>query len=76
MDERRRWNGLAFAEDNVPDAVAQLQAPVFELGERAVIGTGRETSGSIHEARLARAHIEHLLAVLLPIGRLNTSSCV
>src|SRR5574343_943797 len=59
-------------EHQVPYAVAELEAAVFKLGERPVVGldsvAAQFRTGSVDQQRFSRQHLEHLLGIRLPVG--------
>lgn len=62
-------SGGALAEHQIPDAVAEPQAAAFELRDRAVVGARRVVGRGVFERRLGAEHFQHLLGVVLPVGR-------
>ena len=68
------WPGTSDAPvDQIPHAVAQLDAAVFEFGQRAVLGFGRTTVGAgfgrgVGQQRLGVEHRVHLFGIGLPVG--------
>ena len=58
-------------EQQVPDAVAEALAALFELGQGTVFGAWRivASAGGILQPRRCRQHSQHLLRIVLPVGR-------
>jgi undecaprenyl-diphosphatase len=64
------WRGFLTApEQQVPYAVPEPDAAPLEFRDRAVVRTRRVAVGGILKRGLCRQHLEHLLGVVLPVGR-------
>src|SRR5512143_4138081 len=64
----RQGKFLRPAEQQVPHPVAETDAALLELGERAGVGARRVVGHGILQQRLGGKHGEHLLSVVLPVG--------
>jgi drug/metabolite transporter (DMT)-like permease len=65
---RRRQPDLLLGEHQVPNAVAQFQATVFELGQRAVRRLRRVAFGGILQRWFGAQYFQHLHRVIFPVG--------
>src|SRR5450830_1341764 len=63
-----RLKSLLFDEYQVPNAVSQLQATVFELGQRTVGRLWRVAFSTVLQLRLGAQYFQHLHRVVFPVG--------
>ena len=57
-----------FFENQIPDAVAELEAAALEFGFRSGVRPVGVTGRRVPKLRLGGEHLEHLPGVFLPIG--------
>src|SRR5258706_16124136 len=64
--ERAGWSD--FSENQVPDAVAEVETAAFELGLRPGVRPLGIAGSGIFKRSIGGEHLQHLLGVFLPIG--------